>query len=57
MHQQVGGRESDFQAVPRRHEAKRPEQRRAKAARDPKPVFYSSRGSMLRKSLILLIAG
>ncbi len=36
VHQQVRGRESDFQAVPCRHEAERPEQCRAKAARDSK---------------------
>ena len=35
MHQQVRRHEADFQAMPCRDEAKRPEQRRAKAGRDP----------------------
>ena len=35
VHQQVRGHKSDLQSVPCRHEAERPEQRRAKAACDP----------------------
>ena len=35
VHQQVRRREPDLQPVPCRHEAQRPEQRRANAARDP----------------------
>ena len=35
VHQQIRRRETELQPVPCRHEAERPEQRRARAARDP----------------------